>query len=125
LTAPISTNLSGTNFGLGISGFGANGFGGSGLLTIRAKRDVQGDNGERRGEFSGESLEDLKLEFEAARTNGNAYLFMAAQFDEQSCGLRLLCEVYQKPQESLTQDETLLQNLLGYMITLGKVLGYF
>ncbi len=115
LTAPISTsvNLSGTNFGLGISGFGANGFGGSGLLTIRAKRDVQGDNGERRGEFSGESLEDLKLEFEAARTNGNAYLYMAAQFDEQSCGLRLLCEVYQKPQESLTQDEILLQNLLG------------
>lgn len=113
LTAPISTNLNGTNFGLGISGFGANGFSGSGLLTIRAKRDVQGDNGERRGEFSGESLEDLKLEFEAARTNGNAYLFMAAQFDEQSCGLRLLCEVYRKPQESLTQDEILLQNLLG------------
>lgn len=61
-----------------------------------------------------ESPENIQLEFEAARTNGNAYIYMAAQFDEQSCGRRLLCEVYQKPHESLTEDEILLQDIFGY-----------
>lgn len=61
-----------------------------------------------------ESPEELQLEFEAARTNGNAYIYMAAQFDEQSCGRRLLCEVYQKPHDTLTEDEILLQDIFGW-----------
>ena len=62
---------------------------------------------------SGWLHDDIQLEFEAARTNGNAYLYMAAQFDEQSCGRRLMCEIYQKPHESLTEDEVLLQDIFG------------
>jgi hypothetical protein len=64
-------------------------------------------------DLTDESPEDLKLEFEAARTNANAYLYMAAQFDEQSCGRRLMCEVYQKPQGSRTDDELILQDIFG------------
>jgi hypothetical protein len=65
-------------------------------------------------EFSEESPEELRLEIEAARTNVHAYLYMAAQFDEQSCGRRLMCEVYQKPQGSHTEDELILQDIFGY-----------
>lgn len=108
-SSPIGANLSGFNFGISGFGGGANGFGSK--LTKRSKRDVQEEIGDRISRE--ESLDDIKLEFEAARTNGKAYLYMAAQFDEQSCGLRLLCEIYQKPQESLTQNEIILQNLLG------------
>ena len=64
-------------------------------------------------EFSEESPEELRLEIEAARTNVHAYLYMAAQFDEQSCGRRLMCEVYQKPQGSHTEDELILQDIFG------------
>jgi hypothetical protein len=64
-------------------------------------------------EFTDESPEDVKLEIEAARTNVHAYLYMAAQFDEQSCGRRLMCEVYQKPQESVTEDELIIQDIFG------------
>ena len=60
-----------------------------------------------------ESPEDIQLEFEAARANGNAYIYMAAQFDEQSCGRRLMCEIYQKTHDSLTEDEVLLQEIFG------------
>jgi hypothetical protein len=63
--------------------------------------------------FSDESPEELRREIEAARTNGHAYLYMAAQFDEQSCGRRLMCEVYQKPQGSRTDDELILQDIFG------------
>ncbi|XP_032783818.2 uncharacterized protein LOC116921578 [Daphnia magna] len=104
-------SLGGHNFESGISGFGG-GYGGG-----RKKRNVN-ESGEEFEDsvedFSGESADDLKLEFEAARTNGNAYLYMAAQFDEQSCGRRLMCEVYQKPKESLTEDEIILQDIFGY-----------
>lgn len=85
----------------------------------RKKRDVEEEN-ESEEEFDSEednfeeSPEELRLEFEAARTNGNAYLYMAAQFDEQSCGHRLMCEVYQKSQQSLTEDEKILRNIFGY-----------
>lgn len=83
----------------------------------RKKRDVYEDDSEESEESDeeiNESPEELRLQFEAARTNGNAYIFMAAQFDEQSCGRRLMCEVYQKQKESLTEDEILLQEIFGY-----------
>ncbi|XP_057369467.1 uncharacterized protein LOC130690483 [Daphnia carinata] len=106
-------SLGGNHFESGISGFGG-GYGGG-----RKRRNVNDDeSGEEiedsEEDFSGESADDLKLEFEAARTNGNAYLYMAAQFDEQSCGRRLMCEVYQKAHESLTEDEIILKDIFGY-----------
>ena len=103
-----------------------NGFGGS--YSGRRKRDAE-DSSESTSNISDnesteeiddsveesddESSEDIQLEFEAARTNGNAYLYMAAQLDEQSCGRRLMCEIYQKPHDSLTEDEVLLQDIFG------------
>ena len=84
----------------------------------RKKRDVYEDDSEESEESDeeiDESPEELKVQFEAARTNGNAYIFMAAQFDEQSCGRRLMCEVYQKQKESLTEDEIILQEIFGYV----------
>jgi hypothetical protein len=93
---------------------------GGGYDIGRKKRNAgrRNDDSEEEVEDSEEDLtdespEDLKLEFEAARTNANAYLYMAAQFDEQSCGRRLMCEVYQKPQGSRTDDELILQDIFG------------
>ena len=81
------------------------------------KRNDEDDSGEEvedsDEDLTDESPEDLKLEFEAARTNANAYLYMAAQFDEHSCGRRLMCEVYQKPLGSRTDDELILQDIFG------------
>ncbi|KAI9558859.1 hypothetical protein GHT06_015648 [Daphnia sinensis] len=115
--SPINIGSLGVkDFGIGISGFGngVNGSGG-GYIGIRGKREVKEENVGVKGEgIDVDSPEDSQLEFEAARTNGNAYLYIAAQFDEQSCGHRLICEVYQKPRESLTEDEVLLQNIFGY-----------
>jgi hypothetical protein len=79
----------------------------------RRRRNIQERNDSEEDAFSDESLEELKLEIEAARTNVHAYLYMAAQFDEQSCGRRLMCEVYQKPQESVTEDELIIQDIFG------------
>lgn len=124
------------------SGYGAKSYGGAGYPSVnsaveqivgfhgegRRKRNtrstidgVEEDNEDVGDEEVEESEEDaidetpenLRLEFEAARTNGNAYLYMASQFDEQSCGRRLICEVYQKPHESLSEDEILLQEIFG------------
>lgn len=115
----------GANFGQSSFGTGFNSFSQSsgGLASsYRRKRNVQADNEdeiesgeevEESEESIDESPEDLQLEFEAARTNGNAYLYMAAQFDEQSCGRRLICEIYQKPHDSLSEDEILLQEIFG------------
>ena len=114
------------------SSIGANGYsgGGGGGGGYRRKRDSlsvgtaddegnESEEGEESEEESiDESPEDLQIEFEAARTNGNAYLYMAAQFDEQSCGRRLMCEVYQKPHESLSEDEILLQDIFGLVHSL-------
>lgn len=86
------------------------------FLSIPEDRDVEESGEEDEEESIDESPEDLQLEFEAARTNGNAYLYMAAQFDDQSCGRRLICEIYQKPHESLTEDEILLQEIFGLVI---------
>ncbi|XP_057369475.1 uncharacterized protein LOC130690488 [Daphnia carinata] len=115
----ISGSLGVKDFGIGISGFGngVNGSGG-GYIGIRGKREAKEENVGVNGEgIDADSPEDVQLEFEAARTNGNAYLYIAAQFDEQSCGHRLICEVYQKPRESLTEDEILLQNIFGYPLS--------
>jgi hypothetical protein len=92
-----------------------NGYGG---YDGRKKRNVEERNDSEEVEdseedFSDESPEELRREIEAARTNGHAYLYMAAQFDEQSCGRRLMCEVYQKPQGSRTDDELILQDIFG------------
>lgn len=106
-----SSNFGVKDFGTGLSGFGSGANGsGVGYLGIRGKREAKEENVEGINE---DSPEETELEFEAARTNGNAYLYMAAQFDDQSCGHRLICEVYQKPRESLTEDEVLLQNIFG------------
>jgi hypothetical protein len=96
-----SSNVGGSNYGSG-----------------RRKRNLQENNDSGEEFFSDESAEELRLEIEAAEINGNAYLYMAAQFDEQSCGRRLFCEVYQKPKGNLTEDEKLLQNNFGYLIYL-------
>lgn len=128
-TISQSAGLGGSNFGTsGFSNFGSSGAGlGGGYAGGRRKRDTQssinseddnGDDSEEESEGSeeetiDESPEDIQIEFEAARTNGNAYLYMAAQFDEQSCGRRLMCEVYQKPHDSLSEDEILLQEIFG------------
>ena len=87
----------------------------SGYYGGRRKRDAEDSEEEEEDEEEtiDETPENLRLEFEAARTNGNAYLYMAAQFDEQSCGRRLMCEIYQKPHESLSEDEILLQEIFG------------
>lgn len=129
-TVPIPT------VGAGFSGASSqNVYGGGGVINNgfgasysgRRKRDVEdssesiGGIGENESteeiddsvEESDESPDDVQLEFEAARTNGNAYLYMAAQFDEQSCGRRLICEIYQKSHDSLTEDEVLLQDIFG------------
>ncbi|KZS17480.1 putative Proteasome assembly chaperone 2 [Daphnia magna] len=86
-------------------------------LSIPEDRYGEESGEEDEEETIDESPEDLQLEFEAARTNGNAYLYMAAQFDDQSCGRRLICEIYQKPHESLTEDEILLQEIFGYPLS--------
>ncbi|XP_057369466.1 uncharacterized protein LOC130690482 [Daphnia carinata] len=117
--APLYSNGGslGNSFATGYEN-NAGGFTG-GYENGRRKRDVVEEN-DSEEEFdseedsSEESPEELRLEFEAARTNGNAYLYMAAQFDEQSCGRRLMCEVYQKSQHSLTEDEKILRNIFGY-----------
>lgn len=57
---------------------------------------------------------DIRTEFEAARQNGDSFLYMASIFDEHQCGSRLICEVYQKPRESLSDDEMVLQEIFGY-----------
>ncbi|KAI9558858.1 hypothetical protein GHT06_015647 [Daphnia sinensis] len=101
-------NQFGTDYGSSFTGHGGD------YAVRRAKRDIEEESDE---EFDEESVEDIQLEFEAARTNGNAYLYMAAQFDEQSCGRRLMCEVYQKPKESLTDDENILQDIFGYPLS--------
>jgi len=130
-TAPIPTVGAGFTGASSQNLFGGsaavnNGFGAS--YSGRRKRDAEdssesassiSDNesteeiDESAEESDEESSDDIQLEFEAARTNGNAYLYMAAQFDEQSCGRRLMCEIYQKPHESLTEDEVLLQDIFG------------
>ncbi|KAK4010978.1 hypothetical protein OUZ56_020099 [Daphnia magna] len=101
-------NQFGSDYGSSASGHGAD------YGVKRGKRDTEEGSDE---EFDEDSVEDIQLEFEAARTNGNAYLYMAAQFDEQSCGRRLMCEVYQKPKESLTDDEVILQDIFGYPLS--------
>ena len=80
---------------------------------MKERNDDSEEEEESEEEFTDESPEDVKLEIEAARTNIHAYLYMAAQFDEQSCGRRLMCEVYQKPQESVTEDELIIQDIFG------------
>ncbi|XP_057369474.1 uncharacterized protein LOC130690487 [Daphnia carinata] len=105
--ANVGANHFGADYGSSASGHGGD------YGVRRGKRDTEGSD----EEFDEESVEDLQLEFEAARTNGNAYLYMAAQFDEQSCGRRLMCEIYQKPKESLTDDENILQDIFGYPLS--------
>lgn len=94
----------------------------SGNTYGRKKRDVYEDDDSEESEDSDEEIdespEELRLQFEAARNNGNAYIYMAAQFDEQSCGRRLMCEVYQKQKESLSADEIILQEVFGYCFCL-------
>ena len=128
LTVGIGEN---NNYGTGYSGFAnIKGFEGdyegkrqkrdystylSSLINTDGKNE-SGEGGEESGEESiDESPENLQLEFEAARINGNAYLYMAAQFDDQSCGARLMCEIYQKTHKSLTEDEILLQEIFGFV----------
>lgn len=131
--ASLTVGIGETNFGTAAAGYSdygnvANAFQG-GYEGKRQKRDYSSlswligadESNQNEGEeFEEEAIdelpEDLQLEFEAARTNGNAYLYMAAQFDEKSCGRRLLCEVYQKAHESLTEDEILLQEIFGFVI---------
>ena len=60
-----------------------------------------------------ESDDEIRTEFEAARENGDVYLHLAAQLDDKACGRRLMCEVYQKPKQTLTPDEILLQDIFG------------
>lgn len=134
LTVGIGEN---SNFGTGYSGFGnvVNGFE-DGNEGKREKRDYshfipsinndeKNENGEGGDESYEESIEespeDLQHEFEAARTNGIAYLYMAAQFDELSCGRRLMCEIYQKAHENLTEDEILLKEIFGFVITFFEI----
>ncbi|EFX88816.1 hypothetical protein DAPPUDRAFT_304809 [Daphnia pulex] len=132
--ASLTVGIGETNFGTPAAGYSdygnvANAFQG-GYEGRRQKRDYsslswligadesnQNEGEEFEEEAIDESPEDLQLEFEAARTNGNAYLYMAAQFDEKSCGRRLLCEIYQKAHESLTEDEILLQEIFGYPLS--------
>ena len=131
--ATLTVGIGGNNFGTGYSDYGNAAFEGAGYEGKRQKRDyssfrssigadegdLSGEEGEESEEETiDESPEDLQLEFEAARTNGNAYLYMAAQFDERSCGRRLMCEIYQKAHESLTEDEILLQEIFGFVITI-------
>ncbi len=107
-------------------GVGGGGYGGrrkrdaDSSAETGGEEDENDDSAEETEENSAEeeideNPEDIQLEFEAARTNGDAYIYMAAQFDEQSCGRRLLCEVYQKPHETLTEDEILLQDIFGFV----------
>jgi len=35
--------------------------------------------------------------------------------DDKACGRRLMCEVYSKPRNSLTEDEILLQEIFGFV----------
>lgn len=85
----------------------------------RRKRFVQFSAAQDSSEDSDEDDSDLEEEddvisqFEAARKNGDAYLLMASQFDRNSCGRRLICEIYEKPRSTLTDNEILLQELFG------------
>jgi hypothetical protein len=111
------TQDSGSHFNVGTEHSGI----GGGYDIGRKKRNAEERNDDDSEEevedseedFSEESPEELRREIEAARTNVHAYLYMAAQFDEQSCGRRLMCEVYQKPQGSVTEDELILQDIFG------------
>ena len=60
-----------------------------------------------------EDEDDVINQFRAARQNGDAYLLMASHFDRNSCGRRLICEIYEKPRSTLTDNEILLQELFG------------
>lgn len=120
-------NFGAASFGSGFSDFGIS-VGGSHRRKRDTENDSHSDSEDEQEEESGEDVdeseeetidespENLQLEFEAARSNGNAYLYMAAQFDEQSCGRRLMCEIYQKPHGSLTEDEILLQEIFGLVL---------
>ena len=87
---------------------GGSDFGGS----YRKKRS---DDDSDEDYYSDEDDEDIRTEFEAARSNGEAYLHLAAQVDDKGCGRRLMCEVYSKPRNSLTEDEILLQEIFGFV----------
>ena len=75
----------------------------------RKRRDID-DSSEESEEDDGD---DIVSQFKAARSNGGAYLDMATHFDQQACGRRLMCEIYQKPRSSLSDNEIFLQELFG------------
>jgi len=83
---------------------------------VQFRDDSSEESGEEEQDEDSEEQEGDALvdQFEAARTNGDSYLLMASQFDDKSCGHRLICEVYQKPRSGLTDNEILLQELFGY-----------
>ena len=80
---------------------------------IQFASSEQDDDDQDDNDVGEEEDDDVISQFRAARKNGDAYLLMASHFDQNSCGRRLICEIYEKPRSTLTDNEMLLQELFG------------